>query len=232
MPNPAAWTFWLKERQVTGLIVAEHREEKLVEYAKRFYVVKGKDPQRRHYTQSTIPALWKKVMTGQLSVEEEMKELGVSKKDVKAARGHRDAVREQAKAPKAGVTSPPSPHPAVKAKPEAKLVASPASPQKPERKPSARKKPADAPPAAAASAVEPKQPAKRKAVPSPALPADQSILWLECPYCKKLELISAFDQEMGKAHIRRCGNCKQEFGLRVVPVAFRIEVAPFPGKVA
>lgn len=228
MSNPAAWTFWLNNRQVTGVTVAEYREEKLVEYAKRFYVVKGKDPGKRHYTQSTIPALWKKVMSGQLSVEEEMKDLGISKKEVKAARGHRDAVRERAKVPKASDTSPPSPRPAVKAKPEVKPVA---SPPKHERKPSARKTPAGAA-AAAALAVEPKQPAKRKAAPSPALPADQSVLWLECPYCKKLELISAFDQEMGKAHIRRCGKCKQKFGLRVVPVAFRIEVAPFPGKVA
>ncbi|WP_224962705.1 hypothetical protein [Geomonas subterranea] len=226
MSNPAAWTFWLKERQVTGVIVAEHRGEKLVEYGKRFYVVKGKDPGKRHYTQSTIPAMWKKVMSGQLQVEEEVKELGVTKKEVKAARTNRAAVRGKAK----GVVPAQEPPTATTPAKAAPAAAAP-QPPAPKKTRSRKEKPVETAKAAAEPPVAPKQPAKRKSSPPPAVPPDPgSLIWLECPYCKDIELVSAFDQEVGKAHIRTCRKCKREFGARFVPVAFRVEVAPFPGK--
>lgn len=226
MSNPAAWTFWLKDRQVTGVIIAEHGEEKLVEYAKRIYVVKGKNPTKKHYTQSTIPAFWKKVMNGQLQVEKDLKVLEIPIKEVKAARANRAAVRKEQK--EAVSAQAPSKDKAKGTAPAAPPAAKAPAPKKPRAR---KEKPVETAATPVSSTVAPKQSGKRKSTLPPGPPPDpNSLIWLECPYCKELELVSAFDQEIGKAHIRTCKKCRREFGVRIVPTAFRTEIAAFPGK--
>ena len=61
MLNESAVTFWLGDRQVNDVLVAESVVEKLVKYAGRFYVVIGKAPEKKHYTQKTLPLLWRKM---------------------------------------------------------------------------------------------------------------------------------------------------------------------------
>lgn len=217
MSNPAAWTFWLKERQVTGVIVAEHGEEKLVEYAKRLYVVKGKEPQKKHYTQSTIPALWKKVMSGQHSAEQLAKEIDVTKKDVKAAHATRAVVRAAAKQEAKTTATPPA---TVPPSSSAEL----APPPRKSRTPKAKKVDAssqDAPP------VEPKLGAKRKVAPSPPLKSE-NIAYFDCPECGQPQAVDASTVKVGKAFIRSCVKCGKEFAVRLVPVTtYRAEVAAF-----
>jgi len=61
--------FWHKDRLVHGVLVAENGDEKFVLYAHRFYVVKGKVHSKRHFTESTIPAVWRKIMNGEAPPE-------------------------------------------------------------------------------------------------------------------------------------------------------------------
>lgn len=217
MSNPAAWTFWLKERQVTGVIVAEHGQEKLVEYAKRFYVVKGKDPLKKHYTQSTIPAFWKKVLSGQHSAEELTKEIGVTKKDVKAARATRAVVRAAAKQEAKTAAMPPAAVPPSPSEEQAPA-------HRPSRVPKEKKADASSP---GAPPVEVKPAAKRKLAPSPPL-KPENIVYFDCPECGHPQAVDASTVKVGKAFIRACVNCGKEFGVRLVPVTtYRAEVAAF-----
>ena len=58
--------FWLNDQRVNGVLVAEHGTEKLVRYgAGRLYVVTGRTPAKKHYTESTIPPFWRKVINGE-----------------------------------------------------------------------------------------------------------------------------------------------------------------------
>ena len=59
--------FWLKDQRVNGVLVAAHGTEKLVRYgsAGRLYVVTGVTPAKKHFTESTIPTFWRKVINGE-----------------------------------------------------------------------------------------------------------------------------------------------------------------------
>jgi len=59
-------SFWLKDKTVTGLLAAEHGGKKLVAYNRRYYVVIEKTPEKRHFTESTLPSVWRKVISGEL----------------------------------------------------------------------------------------------------------------------------------------------------------------------
>lgn len=137
MPNPAGYTFWLKDRQVTGVIIAEYGGETLVEYAKRLYAVKGKDPGKKHYTQSSIPAFWKKVMNGEAPPPPREKKA----KSSKAAPPPVAPKKETPPFPTEAAASAPRKSRTPKAKPAPTEVASPVA-----ARPAAKRKVAPVPP--------------------------------------------------------------------------------------
>ena len=67
MANPTAVSFWLDNKRVNGTAIAEDGAVKLVKYGSKFYVVEGKDPERRSYSQSTLPTKWKKIVSGEIA---------------------------------------------------------------------------------------------------------------------------------------------------------------------
>jgi hypothetical protein len=241
MPNPTAYTFWLDQRQVTGVIVAENDEEKLVEYGKRRYVVIGKNPGKKHYTASTTPALWKKIINSEAhpspsssAAKQPAKArpkkanaekpstkgegapspathlMGIPRSEIDEAIENRDAVRKAAKGKIAQGT-----HEAATKKRAPKAV----------KKPTTRALPVPAGLPAATKAT--KTTRTTKAAPSPTTDPNSSI-WLKCPYCFELELISALEREPGKAYIKCCKSCKREFGVRIAPMTtYHVEVAAF-----
>lgn len=60
-----AVNFWLRDKSVNGTLIARHREEMLVQYQSRFYIVRGKTPDKKHFTQSSLPAQWRKRIAGE-----------------------------------------------------------------------------------------------------------------------------------------------------------------------
>lgn len=213
MSNPTACTFWLDNRQVTGVTVAEYGQEKLVEYSKRIYVIKDKNPNKKHYTQSTLPAFWKKIMKGETPPPP-------SQAGMKA--------RTPKKAAAAGVEKPAAAQKQEEGPPAAPAAAAAPPPGRRNARPAKPKEVAKAAPP-----VEKKPTARRKAPPSPTPSAanPDNITWLVCPYCQEAELISVLEQEVGKAHIRACRSCKKEFGVRIVPkTTYHAETAAFQEK--
>lgn len=66
MANKNAVRFWLGGRQVNGLQVGVNSAGvKLAKYRERFYTVQGDTPGAKHFTNSTLPAAWRKLMEGE-----------------------------------------------------------------------------------------------------------------------------------------------------------------------
>lgn len=243
MSNTTACTFWLDQRQVTGVIVAEHGEEKLVEYGKRRYVVKGKNPGKKHYTASTTPALWKKIINGE---EPPSPASGAAKQPAKT----RPTKAEEGEPSTKGEATPsPATHfmgiskseidaaienrdAVLKAAKDKVAQGTPAATSK-KRAPKASKERPTPPVPAEQQAISKGNKATTsvktaKAAPPPADPAN--LIWVKCPYCSEQELISALEREPGKAYIKLCNSCKREFGVRIVPITtYLAEVAAFQG---
>jgi len=230
MANLSAVTFWLKDRQVNGVLAAVSGAEKLVKYSGRFYVVVGKDPGKRHYTQSSLPVMWKKILSGETPPAPARADAEPSLIDeVQEARATRTARRVKVQKEMSGQPSSPA---VVKI--AARLPAQKKDPVKP-----AASSPARAPGASKKKVkdkilgvppVVPKQDTGGKPgkVPtSPAL-AVQAAIKFDCPYCRLTGEVALSAVKVGKAFFENCGGCGKEFGVRIIPTTvYRAEVAGF-----
>lgn len=243
MSNPTACTFWLDQRQVTGVIVAESGEEKLVEYGKRRYVVKGKNPGKKHYTVSTTPALWKKIINSEEppSPASDAAKQPAKARSKKTEAGVPSTKRETATSPAthfmgiprseidAAIENRDAVRKAVQGKGAQGTPAATSNKYAPK---AAKELRTDAPSVPVGSPVATKATkATKTAKAAPSSTANPSnLIWLKCPYCSEPELISALEREPGKAYIKLCKSCKKEFGVRVVSmITYRAEVAAFQG---
>lgn len=58
-------TFWLNDKKVTGVLAAEIGGKKLSHYNKRYYVVSNETPEKKHFTESSLPASWRNAIAGE-----------------------------------------------------------------------------------------------------------------------------------------------------------------------
>ncbi len=228
MPNESAVTFWLEDRQVNGVLVAESGAEKLAKYGGRFYVVKGKAPEKKHYTQKTLPLPWRKIMGGETppSPATPAKEGPSLMQAVPQAAAPRQARRQQARkaaSPErpAAATSPPD-RQQPPAAPEPTMLRTPAAPA-----PKKKREPGQVAPVAAEQVT--KKAAKAPAAGS-ARGGHQDTVKFSCPYCGQTHELSIAVVKVDKPFFQPCSKCGKDFGVRVVTtIAYRAEVAGFTG---
>jgi hypothetical protein len=200
-----AVSFWLDNKMSSGVKVAEIGGQTLVSYRDKFYIVekgaalmKGSRP--LHYSKSSIPTIWRKVMRGvpvaaaEPQNEENMPMATTTKRErskVKKETADGTGLKEQ----------PQISHEVVEA---AELKT--AAPQ--------------------ITAVRPK-PARpvRKNAPGP---AQQTVVVTVCPYCSHRHDIPLEKGKGGKAFLMSCARCGLEFAVRFVPVTvYQAQVAAF-----
>jgi hypothetical protein len=61
--------FWLHDKKVNGILVKQHGEEKLTLYKNRYYIVTKETPAKKHYTASTLPTFWRRLIAGEVPPE-------------------------------------------------------------------------------------------------------------------------------------------------------------------
>lgn len=224
MSNESAITFWLENRQVNGLLVAESGVEKLVQYGGRFYVVKDKDPGKRHYTQRTLPLLWRKILAEKplLAPPAPEKDDSPPIEKVRPVRVPRTGRKQMEEG-----TSPGEP---------AAAATLPRKPEPPEAVPALEQTPS-APVAKGkggrdkASPLAAKRSAKQEAQ-SPAAGTEQGgpqeAVRFNCPYCARMHEIGISAVKVDKPFFQPCSGCGKDFGVRVVTtLLYQAEVAGF-----
>lgn len=209
-----AISFWLDNKMSSGLKVAEIGGQTLVSYREKFYIVengsarmKGSKP--LHYSKSSIPTVWRKVITGKLSATDAL--MPVEDDNLPMATTTK---KERSKMEKAvsAAAEPASPQPPVQ---PVQAAVPPVTPQ-----------PATKQPVAMKTSPEPKpsRPAKKPE----AKPAGQNIVVAGCPYCSHKHELALEKGKNGKAFFVECSRCNREFAVRYVPVTvYQAQVAAF-----
>lgn len=209
-----AISFWLDNKMSSGIKVAEIGGQTLVAYREKFYIVengsarmKGSKP--LHYSKSSIPTVWRKVMAGRLSPDAALMPADDDNLPL-ATTTRKERIRMEKNAPAAA-------EPAAAPQPPAKPLQAAAPPVPP---------PAVKPPAAAKGAAEPKpsRPAKK----TESKPAGQHMVVAGCPYCSHKHELALEKGKNGKAFFVECSRCNREFAVRYVPVTvYQAQVAAF-----
>lgn len=193
-------SFWLKDKTVTGLLVAEHDGKKLVAYNRRYYVVTGKTPDKRHFTDSTLPTLWRKMMISDETPPSPAlpSKAAPKRSPVQAKQGA--ALGKPEEAPAAG--GPPA--------------------RAGERKKEAQPQPAS-PPNALPREAKQKRP---RAKASKKKEAEQQTVGYFCPYCSTEH--SCGVDKAGAPFFQKCSKCGKDFGVKIISkVIYLAEVAGF-----
>jgi DNA-directed RNA polymerase subunit RPC12/RpoP len=158
--------------------------------------MKGSKP--LHYSKSSIPTVWKKVITGKLSPTDAL----VSAKDENmpmATTTKKERMKMEKSAPTAAEPAP----------------VTPLSVQSPQSAAIVEK-----------IAAEPK--AAKTAKKSEAKPASQSVVIAGCPYCSHKHELTLEKGKNGKPFFVECSRCSKEFAVRYVPVTvYQAQVAAF-----
>jgi hypothetical protein len=229
-------SFWLKDKTVTGLLVAAHAGKKLVSYNGKYFVVSDKTPEKRHYTESTLPASWKNMMAGKPSPSP------TSPKAGKAAGETTSTAMEQNSSSRGPQEVDSPAQPALrrsKKKPEKavreSVVAPKASPQSATRKASLESPKAKAAPELpkAKAAHEPGK--EQKASPkggkerqsaAKGRMAENETVGYFCPYCSTEHSCSA--DKAGAPFFQQCSKCGKDFGVKITArLVYQAEVAAF-----
>ncbi len=201
-----AVSFWLDNKMSSGIKVAEAGNQTLVSYRDKFYVVekgsalmKGSKP--LHYSRSSIPTIWKKVMAGKIvhdsafnpPDDDNMPIATATKKErVKVKKTEHDVSEISESAPLEVVSVPP----------ELKMTATPKS------------------------AAEPKT--VRSVKKAELKPAGQPTVVTVCPYCSHKHEVLLDKGKNGKAFLMSCSRCSKEFAVRFMPVTvYQAQVAAF-----
>lgn len=242
MAGTAAVTFWLDNKQVTGVALCQIGPVKLVEYGRKIYQVTGKDPARQTYTKSTLPAKWKKLI--------EAKASGVQPEATPEPAPAKAVMRRRGVVTKIPTELQPEPAPAPPAAPALKRKGKATAPHAAEPAKEPAKEPVQRVPkkaktaSHAAAAVNPQGPkvearkvktpkekkegrGKAKKGGSAKLAGANRTLVCSCPYCKQRRSVSVLDAGIGQPQVLKCDGCKKEFVIRVVVAAYEIQVAGF-----
>lgn len=199
-----AITFWLDNKMSSGIKVAEIGSQALVSYRDKFYIVekgaalmKGSRP--LHYSKSSIPTIWRKVMRGVTVAAIDQKE---EENMPMATSTKRERPKAKKEAPAPVETAEPLMPPPEAAQQEQKQVV----PSKP-----------------VAERSQPKSVKSREAK-----PVAQASVTTACPYCGNKHEIPLEKGKNGKAFLMACLKCNSEFAIRFVPVTvYQAQVAAF-----
>lgn len=201
-----AVSFWLDNKMSSGVKVAEAGSQTLVSYRDKFYVVekgsalmKGSKP--LHYSKSSIPTVWRKVMAGKPVHDSAFNPPDDDNLPMATA-----TKKERAKVKKAEPAAPEIPEPAAleieSVQPEAKIAA--------------KTKPA----------TEPK-PAKSVKKTETRFTTPATVVTV-CPYCSHKHDVLLDKGKNGKAFLMSCNRCSKEFAVRFMPVTvYQAQVAAF-----
>jgi len=201
-----AVSFWLDNKMSSGIKVAEAGSQTLVSYRDKFYVVekgsalmKGSKP--LHYSKSSIPTIWRKVMAGKTVLDSAFNPPDDDNMPIATA-----TKKERAKVKKT--------EPAVA---DVTETAPPViEPTQPETKVPVKSKPA----------AESKQVKSVKK--SEVKPVGPVTVVTTCPYCSHKHDVPVDKGKNGKAFLMSCSRCSKEFAVRFVPVTvYQAQVAAF-----
>ncbi len=201
-----AVSFWLDNKMSSGIKVAEAGSQTLVSYRDKFYVVekgsalmKGSKP--LHYSKSSIPTIWRKVMAGKTvhdsafnpPDDDNMPVATATKKERVKAKKIEQAVAEIVE---------PTPLEVVPVLSEVNMTAK------------------------SKSAEEPKP--LRSVKKAEVKPAGQPTVVTVCPYCSHKHDVLLDKGKNGKAFLMSCSRCSKEFAVRFMPVTvYQAQVAAF-----
>lgn len=207
-----AVSFWLDNKMSSGIKVAEIGSETLVSYREKFYLVvngsarmKGSKP--LHYSKSSIPTVWRKVITGKLSPADALMPTEDDNMPMATTTKKERMKMEKASlsaAEPAAVPQPPTQPPQAAAVP--KLV------------------PKQTAPALTNEEPKPSRPVRK----GEAKPGLQTVVVAACPYCSHKHDLSLEKGKSGKPFFVECGRCTKEFAVRYVPITvYQAQVAAF-----
>jgi hypothetical protein len=209
--KPETVRFWLDNRQVYGIAHGEKDGDLLVNYQKRYYVIRGDVPLMKNrrpmrYTASTLPAIWKKALHGD--------PMPATQDDQPSADVQHDLGSRE--------TGPYR----LKAREEIKTLENLGKARKIEE---TTMENVDETPKQEIQ-VEEKRISKRAKKSETGKTMKGEPVLFECPYCNhKAEAPPG--RKDGRPFFHTCEKCNGEFGLRIVPVtAYQAEVAAFPRK--
>jgi hypothetical protein len=203
--------FWLDNKSVAGIRVANNADQVLVGYRSRFYLVadgaavmKGGKPLR--YSQTTLPAAWKKIL--------------------------KDDAATTAATTTAAVTPNAVPAEPVKSTRTRKARVNTASEEAPMSEPTLFAPPSEAPEkphkAARKAAKTVNKPADKPAAVPAVNPPAQTSVPVDCPYCQQHQDLPVEKGRSGKPFFHYCAKCREEFAVRFEQVTvFRAQVAGF-----
>jgi hypothetical protein len=219
-------SFWLKDKTVTGLLVADHAGKKLVSYNGKYFVVTDKTPEKRHYTESTLPASWRKMIAGEappsptpkagktggktaaVAVQQNLPSREAREVDNLARPAVRRPAKLREKAPPESAEGKASPESADVPKAPHEAAKGKASPES-----------AKAPKGSSRGARERQAPAKGRA-------AENETVGYFCPYCSTEHACSA--DKAGAPFFQQCSKCGKEFGVKITArIVYQAEVAGF-----
>lgn len=198
-----AVTFWLDNKNASGIKVAEIGGQLLVSYRDRFYVVENGAARMRgsrplHFSKSSLPAVWRKAMRG------------IQPPPAPDHLPENEILPLTTKTKKERVSME-KPAPLVDTAETAQGGDRPRQPDLQQ-------------PATHKQAVKPAKTA-RKSEPKP---QPQTVVAAVCPYCRHGHDLPLEKGKNGKPFFVACAKCGQEFAVRFVPVtAYQAQVAAF-----
>jgi len=207
-----AISFWLDNKMSSGFKVAEIGTETLVTYREKFYIVengsarmKGSKP--LHFSKSSIPTVWRKVITGKLSPED-----ALMPKDDDNMPMATTTKKERMKMEKSAT---------IAAEP---AVASQMNAQAAQVEPTLKAVPKQTSPAKDLGEPKPSKSVKKVE----AKPGIQTVVAAGCPYCSHKHELALEKGKNGKPFFVECARCNKEFAVRYVPVTvYQAQVAAF-----
>jgi len=207
-----AISFWLDNKMSSGFKVAEIGAETLVSYREKFYIVengsarmKGSKP--LHFSKSSIPTVWRKVITGKLSPADALMPKDDDNMPM-ATTTKKERMKMEKSAPAAAEPAAVTPSPAQP--PQAAGATKPTTKQISPAKDLAEPKP---------SKVVKKAEAK---------PGVQAVVVAGCPYCSHKHDLALEKGKSGKPFFVECARCSKEFAVRYMPVTvYQAQVAAF-----
>ena len=201
-------SFWLDNKMSAGIKVAENGDQQLVTYRDRFYVVENgaaqlKGSKAAHYSRSSLPATWKKVLKGEAPQSQGEALMAAVAEALPAASTEIGLAGIKESAP-----------PAAEIEQPALRSAAPAPPEPAEAPQKSR------PPASARQ----QKPAGKTELPA----LDQEFVEARCPYCNQKNEILIDRNKRGKPFFVACAKCNTEFAVRLVQVTmYQAQVAGF-----
>ena len=201
-----AVSFWLDNKMSSGIKVAEAGSQTLVSYRDKFYIVekgsalmKGSKP--LHYSKSSIPTNWRKVMAGKTVHDSAFNPPDDDNMPIATAT-KKERARVKKTEPVVSEVSEPAPLAVESVQLHEKIPAKP--------KPAAEPNPV------------------RSVKKTEAKPVGQPTVVTACPYCSHKHDVLLDKGKNGKAFLMSCNRCSKEFAVRFMPVTvYQAQVAAF-----